>query len=240
MLHWSLAAQQKSLLAQLMIDRSQGRAFNSVIVSEENFLGHAFPLGSKTDLFYPNLAKMLRGLKRTLGSRISRIHLCIRSYDTFLPSYYAMRAMFGERNDFKSIKARWMKVEGGWPSVIERIAEHFPNAQLRVTTFESATPEETFWQIIGSERLRGRLSWNVEVHNQSPTCEAIQAAIQLKKTPNFDPDEVVHQYHVHRHGKRFDPLSPDEKRLLSERYARDLEALRRGGLLASQPLERVA
>lgn len=231
LLHWALAARQKNLLEQLMIDRSQGKPFSSVIVSEENFLGNAFALVSKSDLFYPNLANRLRGLKCIFGSRISRIHICIRSYETFLPSYYAMRAMFGERRDFESIKARWMKLEGGWPSVIERIAEHLPNAQLRVTTFESATPEETFWEILGSRRLRGRLSWSAEVRNEAPTCEAIQAAMRLKKTTNFDPDEIAYQYHIYRHGERFDPLSRDEKLLLSDRYASDLEALRRRGLV---------
>ena len=227
-LPWVLAIRQKSVLEELMIEQSQGKPFSSVIVSEENFMGDAFAMVGKSDLLYPDLANRLRGLKRVFGSSISRLHICIRSYETFLPSYYAKVAMYGKGRDFESIKARWMRFEGGWPSVIQRIAEHLPDARLRVTTFESATPEETFWEIIGSQRLRERLSWSAEALNQAPTCEAIQAALRLKGTTNFDPDEIIH---LSRDGKRFDPLSREEKLLLSDRYASDLEALCRWGLV---------
>src|SRR5262249_3080104 len=104
-MQWLRARKQQRTLEGLMIAQSQGMPFESVIISEENFMGAAF--GSANRLLYPLLADQLRAIKRVFGSNISRVHICIRAYETFIPSYYAMRAVYGGRGELGSVKA-WL------------------------------------------------------------------------------------------------------------------------------------
>jgi len=159
-----------------LILRSAGfRPVNTVIISEENLLGKVF-LG-KNRKFYPHAELRLRGLKLITGDRIKEIYLCIRSYETFIISYYSMSALYSEVLDFESISKTWINFSGGWYDVIKSIAKLFPNAAIYVYEYENTSPKKIFLKI--AKGFSFPFNWPKNKINIAPSESAIRKAISF-------------------------------------------------------------
>lgn len=210
----------------LISDTAKFKVVKEIIISEENLLGPAFD--AKSINFYPQVLRRLKGLKMITKGKVKEIHFCIRSYDTFITSYYAMSALYYcDVFDFESVSRRWLNFSGGWYHAIKSVANFFPDTVIRVYTFEESSPKEIFHNIVSPYNIL--YSWPKEKINSSPTEGAIKEAISLKlKKVAYDPDQLVIKY---KNFKNFEPLNAKEKEQLRLRYKKDLDLIKMEGWL---------
>lgn len=187
-----------------------------LIVSDENLIGPGFRSGPA---FYPEARGRLTELRRILPAPVDEIHLAIRSYDSFLVSYYAMMALYGRAGPFEPLRARWLEAAGGWPALVDAIRAVFPRARLQLHPFERVRPEAVFAALSAAT---GGLAFPAEIRNPSPSAEAIRQA-GLEPPPSSEAADALLARHAG--GPAFDPLLPDEAKALRHRYDTDLARL---------------
>ena len=197
-----------------------------IILSEENLLAEVF----KKDTFdlYPNTSRLVL-LKTILGSSPDEIHFTIRNYDTFLASAYATTVVHTKKPQppFECIRKAWCaSAPRGWVDVVTDIKKIFPESILRLSVYECDSVEKRLKFIIGPDVSLTTLQHSKQL-NVRATVEAINARhVQtrnhyLRVTPTFD------LLAKHANGKKFDPLTKQEKTLLASRYNEDVASLKK-------------
>ncbi|MEQ3625871.1 MAG: hypothetical protein ABNH26_08190 [Celeribacter sp.] len=192
-----------------------------IVLSEEMMLGPAF--GRRGQSFYPQAERHLRALRQVLAAPVDEVHLTLRSYDTFLTSVFAMRAVnAGNVAPFAQIGEQLVEVRSGWPELTDLIRHLMPEARLVLRTYENSTPEMRLRDLIGDALPEIPLERPQQHLHRSPTAEAVEAAIALGRAPE-DARAFTAQY---ADGARFDPLSDTQKMALQRRYETDIGMLR--------------
>lgn len=211
-----IAGQFEKLLASAT---SANTDLGRLIVSDEMLLGPAFD--AKGTGLYPAGASILAGFSRITGRLPHRIHLTLRSYDTFIPSVYAMRSVYVRGvPEFEELKASLIAFEFGWPELVRSIRREFPETELTVTTMETTTVVDLVRSLIGEAFEKISESTETRI-NASPTKEAITAARDTALS-HVEADRIIEQY---AGGTPFDPLSPAEASRLRSRYKRDIDTI---------------
>ena len=216
---------------RLVADNSPGTALRKVIVSEENLLGPPFDRKTGAGL-YPSAHSRLVAFRQVLGHSPAEIHLTLRSYDTFLVSVYASKAVYWPQvPPFDAIRERFLCLSRGWPDLVADVSAAFPGTPLRLTRVEHDPIETRIRHLVGPELLaRFRLDGD-ERPNAAPSVEAIAAA--ARHGGRISPDDLIDRYAA---GARFDPLTESERVTLARRYSEDVAAL--GLLPATTPSPR--
>lgn len=209
----------RALLSRLLAAASPDNVVRRVIVSEENMLGPAFETNG--DSLYVSAYSKLVAFRQMLGRSPSEIHLTLRSYDTFLVSVYAMRAVYGVQIlPFDEIRENLIAVRRGWPDLVADITRAFPGTPLTLTRAEVDPMASRIKDLVGSE-LISRMRFDGEKHpNVAPTVEAMKAAAGVSE--HAAVDDLVARY---ANGTRFDPLSEEARTRLARRYTEDVKAL---------------
>lgn len=215
--------QFRSLLNQLIRESgTEPAAISRLILSDEMILGRAFaPDGSS---IYPFSLDHLTSLKRVLSQPVDEIHLTLRSYDSFLISVYAMRAVYARNTrPFGEIGGNLLKAERRWPQVVEDIMSVFSEAQLILSTVEDSGLKQRISALAGAGSKEIDFSrYLPERLNRAPTLEAIEWAVS-GTNKREDPDVLVTRF---ENGTPFDPLSAAEKARLNTLYLEDIRKLR--------------
>lgn len=191
-----------------------------VILSDETLLGPAFRRNG--DAIYPRAELRLSRFRRTCLAEVDEVHLTLRSYDSFLVSAFAMRAVYaGRMPAFSSIRSSLVHFRTGWCELIDQVRGIYPKARVLLTCFEDSDIGDRLRSLVGPTGV-DLSEYGIECANRAPTLDAIQHVQGLGRRP-FDPDEIVQRF---SDGVKFDPLTPTEKQELHERYHGDLRALR--------------
>lgn len=213
-----LQARLTTLVAQ---GSAPGTAPRRIVLSEEMMLGAAF--GRRGQSFYPEAERHLRAIRQVLDTPVAEVHVTLRSYDSFLTSVFAMRAVnAGNVAPFEVIGPRLSQVRMDWPHLIDLIRNLIPEARLVLRNFEDSTPEARLADLLGGPLPDGTHAPVRRHLHRSPTTEAIEAAIALGRRPD-DPAAFTARY---ADGTRFDPLTDAQKESLQQRYRTDLQNLR--------------
>jgi hypothetical protein len=228
--HLQIGRLRSALEGQITRGAKPGVPLNRLIVSDEMLLGPAFARDGRG--LYRGAAKRLAAFKRALQREVSEVHLTIRSYDTFLVSVYAMRAVYaGPLPAFRTLAPVLLRFERGWPELVADVARTYPTARMFVTIFEQQSIESRIADLVGDQIVAQFAPTGNAQPNVSPTLEAIEAAV-ASDSGCPDPDALIFR---HAGGTRFDPLDATEKALLRDRYARDLDTLRQASDIDLRP-----
>jgi len=192
-----------------------------LIISEEMLLGPAFTRDGRG--LYTGAVERLEAFRKVLRREVSEVHLTVRSYETFLVSAYAMRAVYaGPLPPFATFAPALVRFERGWPELVTDVARTFPTARVVVTLFEQHSIESRIADLVGKDLYRRFAPVRDSQPNVSPSLEAVEAAgASGVRCP--DPDALIARL---AGGTRFDPLEEAEKAMLRNRYARDVDVLR--------------
>ncbi len=207
--------QARALFFDLVAQGLRDTAGRRVIISEENLLGP--PFESTGEGLYVSAYSRLSAFRQLLGRSPSEIHLTFRSYDTFLVSVYAMRAVYGKQiPPYEEIQDKLLAARRGWTDLVDDVARAFPGTPLKLTRIETDSVESRVQHLVGpvlfaSFRLDGE-----ERPNVAPTVEAMAEIAQVSGPAALD-DLVA------RHADRtlFDPLTDEGRIRLMQRYAED-------------------
>ena len=196
-----------------------GTTTRRLILSDEMMPGVAF--SKEGEGLYPEAERHLNLLTRILPDTPSEIHLVIRSYESFIPSVFAMRALYvGGMPPFDALRNTLTRPERGWVELVDLLAEVFPSARLVISRLDTVSQEKVFLRL--TDAKAETLDLDTPSHlNAAPTVEAIEAASAM--TPgSYSPDALVEE---HAKGRRFDPLTEEERGRLRQRYETDCRRL---------------
>jgi hypothetical protein len=218
LLIWFKRKQAQTIMLDLLNTATlRDIVFEDIILSDEKILGSIFGRNGKS--IYPATKSHLQALKKLLPLDVSKIHLTLRSYDTFIISSYVMRAVYGSKiKPFETMTDELLTISKGWNDVIDDIRFIFPNAELTVSLFEVNSFEERLRSLVNDPQNQMNIGqYIVRPMNRAPTREAIEHVLGLSEKPD-NPDEIVDQF---AEGTPFDPLTKEQKTALQERYKKD-------------------
>ena len=213
--------------AALLSDLLEGQTGNSalperLILSDEKMLGRAFDADGRS--IYPFARTHLASIRKLFPGKIDEIHLTIRSYDTFLVSVYAMRALYAHGvKPFEQISETLLHPQLKWSNLVDDLQQFFPDARIVLSVFEEHGPKQRLQSLLGEVGrgidIGGYLPPPV---NMAPTLDAINA-VQISGKKPRDPDRIVLEYSG---GKPFDPLDDTTAKELRAVYQAEVEVLR--------------
>ena len=236
--YFQIRARRAAYFRELVKEKCGSSWPRKIIVSEENLIGEK--LGKDTFGLYsppPAAFSRLVLLEKILGQSPDEIHFTIRSYDTFLPSVYASNTLHSKKLQppFESIRKAWCtSVPRGWVDVVTDIKKIFPESILKLSVYERDSVEERLKSIVGPGIRLPTIQHGKQLH-MMPSVEAINARnIQIRNhylrvTPGY---ELIAK---HANGKKFDPLTKQEKTLLASRYDEDVASLKRQFHILNSP-----
>jgi hypothetical protein len=197
-----------------------------IVISEEDILGMSIDL---LDGIYPRAAGRLKPWAAVMGGARPRLFLSIRNYADILPSAYSQALRDGTLpHAMASYRTHWLGRKPSWISLIKTIQTAFEDAPLTVWSMDfyrhSAAavrravtgldlPGELETAPDGTRRLTASAVRRIEALGPSLSRHARMQALS----------EIVAS---ETGSEPFDPLPPEEKAFHSERYARDLEAIK--------------
>ena len=212
-----------------------------LVVSEENLLGKI--VSEKLPGLYPEAGLNAARLFERTHLTPSKLFLTVRSYETFLPSAFAMESCFADRPAPQSaFRAVASDPGNGWLGVIRRLSQRFPGVPLVVWPHETTPLPERLTGLLGQPfALCDALSATIAVCHPSPTREAIAAVAQLRAAspqPALAKAEIDTVIRQHADGTRPDPrewFDEAHQNRLRTTYQDHLEAIR--DFLANHPAQ---
>ena len=206
----------RALFHGLIADGKPDTAVPKLIVSEENLLGPVFEATGEG--LYSSAFPRLAAFHQMLGRSPSEIHLTLRSYDTFLVSVYAMRAVYGGKIPlFDDIRNELLAVRRGWPDLVADVTRAFPGTPIKLTRVEHDPVKSRVRDLVGFSLFEKFRLGGEERPNMAPTVEAMRASAGIKGHAALD--DLIARC---ADGARFDPLTGEESARLVRRYANDL------------------
>lgn len=200
------------------MDWLEAEGVRRLLVSEENMLGTL--RGSLTaGVLYPDAFERARHLSTSFGARCTQIGIGIRSYDDWWSSAVAFCVAKSGPVPSRALCQRLVAQPRRWRDVITDVARAFPQARLRVWSFEAmgARPEAVAQGLLGPElpALTGTRDW----HNARPTPAALRGHLaDLGQSAAGVVDAFG----------RFAPFDAQERAILQAQYADDIVWLRSG------------
>lgn len=208
----------------------EARDTRTAVFSEESILGSAS--GLLAERFYPDLsgldllARIAKGVPLT-------VFLCVRSYDTLLPS--AFFEMYRTRPDAPDHLRRGVRAvlagQSGWPDLFARIAERLPKAEIRFWQQEVyARDPAPVMEALLDRPLPALPDLPRPAHTRSPNANALAEVAELPDTLGLaQRSEFVDTIYARNPvgaGPVAQLLTPSEIEALQAVYAGDLVRLR--------------
>lgn len=200
----------------MALDESWQNGARQLIVSEENMLGtmrRTLAFGA----LYPDAAERIARIAKAFGGRADQIGLCLRSYDHWWASALGFQMLRGGPLPTTDLIQTLLEQHRRWRDIVTELAAAFPNACIKVWTFEAlaAQPEAILAGLLGPGlgRLRGTRDW----HNASPTPAMLRQAVR---------DLGAKEDLISEQCGRFMPFTPSERAKLRGHYIADLAWLR--------------
>ena len=198
-----------------------------IMISEEDILGMSIDL---LDGLYPRAAARLRPWAAVMGGARPHIFLSIRNYADILPSAYSQALRDGTQpHAMASYRTLWLGRKPSWVELIKTVQAVFGDARLTVWSMDfyrhSAAAVRT--AVTGLD-LPGELDAAPE-GTRRLTAAAVRRIEALGPLPGRAARlQAVNEIVAAETGSEpFDPLPPGEKAFHSDRYARDLELIKR-------------
>ncbi|TNF18814.1 MAG: hypothetical protein EP318_16860 [Rhodobacteraceae bacterium] len=206
-----------------------GRA---LILSEENIPGRMFHFYQGR--FYPAAEARLGVLKAALESlgapRIARVLLVLRPYDGLFASAYRKRAEDNAVPPFATLVPKFLAMDRGWPALVRAVKTILAPEELLVVDFARRGE---------SRALLHRLVPGLDMELQEPArvmnlsasdaaLEALQERYRAGETLERDAWQAVIRAHSDQRAPTgFAGFTDQESRVLSERYAANLDKIAR-------------
>lgn len=186
-----------------------------LVVSDENLLG---PIFDEQLNIYPAARCCLGEAKRVLPRDPDIVLLTVRNYATFLPSAYAMRAIYErkfEMQDRESLAEKARHFDRGWRALISDMKLIFGSSQILVVPFEQSHCWQQMASIFGAEICQKMNIDNDLRLNISPGADQLSQAPGLSNTSKAEKDQLLNGT---ANTKKFVLFDDEVDRILSQRY----------------------
>ncbi|MBF9032076.1 hypothetical protein HKCCE3408_16885 [Rhodobacterales bacterium HKCCE3408] len=200
------------------LDEAGAGHLRQLVISEENLLG-SMRANLRSAVLYPDVAMRALRVAPALGARVGQVGIAIRSYPAYWASALAFSMTRGGPAPEPALCEALVAQSRRWRDVIEDIAMVWPEARIRVWTYEgmAARPEAVAEALLGAElpRLSGARDW----HNAQPTPAILRRTLRhAGRSPGL----------IRERADRFMPFTDPERRWMQTAYAADLAWLRAG------------
>lgn len=210
-------------------------------ISEENFLGGVDALGVCP--FYPNATSQIATLTNLLQPAPLHLFLSLRDYATLFSSVYIQRLRQGPvKGGAERMLKQWTESPPSWPCLVRRIQAAAPRAEVSVWTFEDYAEHPT--QIM-SAFLGGTPIEDLQLPPPPETKALSRSAVLALEglPPSLSRGErkkaVRNIENAKGCSERYRPLPRDVHDWLSQKYADDLEIIRKSNVNWIRPLAEV-
>lgn len=201
-----------------------------VVLSEELLLGMAPDL--LRDPTYPDAEVRLAPFQALSREQPVTLFLSIRSFRDVLPSCYAqaLRAHPYPEGSFEEIGKRVSEQPPSWYALAERLRRLFPQSPLVVWTFEAYVADPT--GILSAFLGMNARGFELAPQSADVQCPSGRAVLEAERgcrslggpARQAAVADIYAAYPRETYG-RFDPLSAEQKDVLSAAYRADLERL---------------
>ena len=200
-------------------------------------LSHEDQLGLSQDLLRPALydgSERLETLAELPDAQEVEIFLSIRSFDTLLVSAYCefLKPFHDARARLEQRRRTLRDTPPSWFALAERLADRFPQAKLRVWTFEDYVPQPGFVvRALTGVELDDLDNRPAPSRTRAPSPRAIALAEGLDPglgvRERMQRVQELYMAHPKQAGESLDLFSAEEVDWLRGCYANDLEKIRR-------------
>lgn len=222
----SNTVQQKTLKNVL---EENGYVSDRILISDEDILGSSYGL---IRAMYPNHRLRLFPWKALLDEGKIEFYLSIRNYRDLLPSAYSQALRDGDIiPDFDIFRKYWIQAEPSWYKLLLSLRKLLPDSKITVWSFERYIqhPEIILKEFTGlsfTDVMR-----NAPAETRRLSVEALDAVRKLDPAiPKAERRRLIAQFAKTYTGSPFDPLSDNEKNILSERYRLDCQKIQSLGI----------
>lgn len=193
-----------------------------LLISDENMIGTTRN-NLRQRRLYPRLDERLLRFGPTLGPRLRRIGLSIRSYDTYWASCMAFGIAQGFRMPMTADLDHYITQPRRWRDVIRDVATAFPGAEILVWPYErfAGQPDAQLAFLTGGVKPAAGVTGARDWINPSPRCD------QLRMILNQRGDTSPGRNLTDQTG-RWMPFDEAQRIAMRAQYAVDLDWLRSG------------
>ena len=206
-------------LVRLMLAEKTRHQFGQVILSEPDLMGNISE-NITTGRLYPTAAARFTRMHKAFDSHLSRIVLCIRSYDSWWVSQFAAGIMQGHAMPDLAQMDRLVTQPRRWRMLVEDLNAAFPGAEILVLPYES----------FGADVARSLgVMTGVVTDGLSPLQQkrhAIAPSTRCLKEIVTDRGERPADNSLEDLGASWNPLPADHTAALQDAYREDLTWLR--------------
>ncbi|WP_417524143.1 hypothetical protein [Marinovum sp.] len=201
----------------------------ALLLSEENVTGQMFPF--LRGQFYPKAEERLNVLAAGLATaeaRIARLLLVVRRYDDFFASAYRKRAEDHPVASFDKRVPDFLAMDRGWPELVEALSAILQPVEFFVVDYERRPSRAGLLRLL-LPGYAGPVEEPQRVMNLSATdvaLEHLQARYRAGEELERPAWQAVIAEHAdQRDGTGFAEFKEADRRVLSERYAADLDRI---------------
>ena len=202
---------------------------NRILISDEDIIGSSFNL---IRAMYPNHRLRLFPWRALLDEGKIEFYLSIRNYRDLLPSAYSQALRDGDIiPDFDIFRNHWLQAEPSWYKLLLSLRKLLPDSKITVWSFERYIqhPEIILKEFTGLSFTN--VMRNTPAETRRLSVEALDAVRKLDPAlPKAERRRLIAQLAKTFAGSPFDPLSDNEKNILSERYRLDCEKIQSLGM----------
>ena len=214
-------AQRSTGLVQVERQVLERAGHHSLLVSEENMIGAARN-NLREERLYPDLLERLMRFRAAMEGAVTRIGLCLRSYDGFWSSSLAFAVAQGHAVPSQSDLDRLTTQPRRWRDVVRDVASVFPAAELVVWPFERFvdTPRQQL-DLMVPQAAALDLSATDDWRNPAPRLERLRELVAER-------GDLSGLSRLPAGQGRWMPFDDAQRTMMRDIYAEDLEWLRSG------------
>lgn len=223
-----LSSGREAVVARRVMHYSRDPA-RSLLLSEENVPGQMFPF--LRGRFYPRAEERLGVLAAGLAAadaRIARLLLVVRRYDDFFASAYRKRAEDHPVAPFAKRVPGYLAMDRGWTELVQAIAAILQPVELVIVDYDRRPSRADLLRLL-LPGYAGPVEEPQSVVNLSATdvaLEHLQARYRAgEELERSAWQEVIAQHADQRESTGFAEFKEEDRLVLSERYAADLDRI---------------
>lgn len=174
-------AKRSSGVIRIEADRLERSGTRTLVVTEENLIG-AVRDNLRAGGLYTSATGRLEALLPALGDKVTRVALCIRSYDSYWASCVSYGVAQGHRVPSADKLAKIVANPRRWRHLVADVAHVFPDAEIVVWPFErfSGQPETQLAIMTRGVHLPASLRGARDWQNPSPRLEKLRRILKLR------------------------------------------------------------
>ena len=205
----------------------------SLVVSEEDILGRALRWGMKGDTLYPHI-HFVSYLEVLARKAPLHIFLTVRSLDGFLVSYYCetLKGHALKRSHLDAKIGEMISAPPRWLDLVRRISAAAPSARIEIWKYDEYAMK---WPAMHESLCGCKLSEIADIGRPTLTRSPSERAVRLAEELAMEsgPERARRVREIFREdieggtGEKFDPLDEPTRRILRERFERDLGEIER-------------